>query len=1101
MPYKEWSFERRRRWRIRSLQIGGPILLAILAAIARHWAVQFPEFAALEAWVLKTTAGWVQTFVASYPNSPTVTLGIAVFGLCIAASLKYTPQVYERLFEEYDNRVMTWLPSPKSFDPLRGVVESRAIIGPHTPGLGFVNGGAKKALFGEISSFITSGFAVPRTKRHDSQNAINFGWLLIAGDSGMGKSRIAMEVARSFRGADQLRGRHTFVSWLRIRLLQRQCRATDGFDVGWLNPPSSAKSRPDFTKPYQHWLDRRSVAVDNWAESALSKWLPRYPTILILDDPREGDAELVINILGEKSSKFLCPVRLLIVNQTKARELLENQSVRSAFRPPIYFDSRYKLTQDDVDQILRNIEGPHAGPGAIRKILEISNGVPLLVECAVAKLRDGTSLDDLTGESVVAHRVDRLIEALTSAGIDSSAGMIVLAAATLADGVSLAEVEAIVPGLRIEPDVLIAAFPATISFDPHEAIPAIRPRFIGDAFVTRILTERSSRALTERVVELAWRCNPQAVSDAIIRIWRGAFATLPAALLKPPPMEIGDEQRLTVTMRLVTQVVFMEKGILPEVRGANQSSKFMQIARDYISSFPEDSIHSLLRKMLQIAEERDITVPFRGYSWISLCCYCFRRMADSGSVNKHDCLDEIAQFTRIAASYMGNMWSAAGVGVNEREYIALMLDAKIDDGDWIERMIVRLADEAERNSAYFLFGCFGGVIPRRTMPKFPTSRIGAVESAALSILCRSTFDVGYIKHWNGKLMGYGRGLTKVYNIEWYARGLAAFTRPDYIKHNSKMEMVKILRQLYIDYPLNKIVRCSFVQALTWTSMSEAPTALEHRDKIKKIIQRHGDVEMIKISIDSWQGNARDRYQDKNSQFFRPLYEALNAENTTDQRYAEAFAKYISDEIAFMNNKGVNTEEQRRRVAEINEMALSLIKKFPNSGDVIGSAISAISLFIAITRKERRFAEIERSYEIACESAAPYPESIGVQLNRIGIIANFIIAKIGWGRLYVREEVAQMEGILVAISRVYGGRDSIPNSYCQHIPVDMAKAYWALAYQCLFSPQRDLVGFIEARNKCRRQLDSEVSVDGRRAIQSILDEIESWGAGLALEKKV
>ena len=269
---------------------------------------------------------------------------------------------------------------------------------------------------------------------------------------------------------------------------------------------------------------------------SVGKWQPRRPTLLLLDDPRPGDAKAVIATLARRAEGFLYPVRLLIVNQSAPAEILVTRDLSSPwygevvqpFRQPIIF-SEGGFTARDI----RELRGsgilpvglyPISTDREVERFLRITKGNPFLVELGFKWLRDGKILSEMTEARLLTERVDRIEDALQQAGLPSLEHRCAIAVATLAgdysgsvaapenkiDDPSRSVIERTFSLPENFPEALRRVFPID-TLDLAQPLPPIRPEMVGDAFVRRVF-EQCAADQRQRLIKTAWLANARGCS-------------------------------------------------------------------------------------------------------------------------------------------------------------------------------------------------------------------------------------------------------------------------------------------------------------------------------------------------------------------------------------------------------------------------------------------------------------------------------------------------------------------------------------------------------------------------------------------------------------
>ncbi len=366
---------------------------------------------------------------------------------------------------------------------------------------------------------------------------IPFAWTVVTGQPGAGKTRLVTEVARHFRRLHRFDQRRPW----RRRLLAAWA---------WLS-----EETPWLMRHPSHPWDAGLLKPAALRTSDLEAWLPRRPTVLILDDCGPGEAAGVIKLLADRAPAFRKPVRLVFVNQVLPSDL----QLRWKGGRPV--DSNLP----DFQPLDIAVE-PHAewsrDPGALRGFIEhlkdhyeglgyyarahlaniwrelcldahftalarVVKGNPLLVELAVDELARGRKLGDLNNQRDILARRAQLVRAnLDRAGLSEPDAVRALAVATLADGPDWTRWSRVLDDKRPNQAKMLEAFPhapeaseLSAWIEAHERavldlpaahVPAIRPDLIGDVLLDVWIQEVGDAHRRETAaawVALAWGCS------------------------------------------------------------------------------------------------------------------------------------------------------------------------------------------------------------------------------------------------------------------------------------------------------------------------------------------------------------------------------------------------------------------------------------------------------------------------------------------------------------------------------------------------------------------------------------------------------------------
>ena len=410
----------------------------------------------------------------------------SAFGVGLAAGLlrlrKHAEAIQSRAFAEFDDGVLARIMAPQAFDPLwrATAVDSTDQALEWT----LPSQGSRRDAWNAANGFVLSSTSRARApgRRWKTMPETPFGWTLLMGRPGSGKSRMAVELARAIARRDHFgtKGKATwrdrFSTWLKIEVLQEPPSAEDAWDAGWLLPGEG----PISGTAYPGWFGRRAAEPKNpWLEK-LRAWRPRRPTMLLLDDPRLGDVQTLISLLEAAAKDFEHPVRMLVVNQSAPAELglarrhqiWATQGGLEPLQPPIVLPDDSRFVEEDIRRLRLildkfNVGFPLSRSEEVSKFLEITSGNPLLVELGFKWLREGKTLIAMTDSALLNDRVDRILDSLTEAGFSSVTHHRAIATATLAGGAANTStrrgVAAILERFPLpfaEPEKLARVFPA-----------------------------------------------------------------------------------------------------------------------------------------------------------------------------------------------------------------------------------------------------------------------------------------------------------------------------------------------------------------------------------------------------------------------------------------------------------------------------------------------------------------------------------------------------------------------------------------------------------------------------------------------------------------
>lgn len=469
-------------------------------------------------------------------------------------------KTYARYLAEFDRTRFARIRKPLPYDPLRAPLIADDAERP----MRWVKPreGPRGVIWTALHAFADQSSA------SDCPRVAMFGWTLIMGRPGSGKTRMAVEFARTLGRRDLYGGerakakwRDRLRTWWRVQVLRRPCEASDFWDAGWIRPEKMDPVRQD---------EKRSVS-GGWID-AISDWRPRRPTILLFDDPVPGDTVHVVSRLNQMKAAFRHPVRLLIVNQSAPADLRMrvdpetgswSSEIVTPLVAPIVVSDQAAFTERDIRMIRWDMLSVGARQLSldpqVQEFLRVTRGNPLLVELGFAWLRTtGRPLDEMTEDALLAARVQRIFEALEAAGFGDEGARAALAAATIAGGSpvdfytgesshadrsaaepAFAERTAIEAALRWKPGsfrALARIFPAD-AVDLRRFLPPIRPELIGDAFARAVVAELDPSAAA-RVLAASWRAYGRGTLRTSLRIG-GRDDPLGRLLAQAPPPEAG----------------------------------------------------------------------------------------------------------------------------------------------------------------------------------------------------------------------------------------------------------------------------------------------------------------------------------------------------------------------------------------------------------------------------------------------------------------------------------------------------------------------------------------------------------------------------------
>ncbi|WP_347279071.1 hypothetical protein, partial [Plasticicumulans sp.] len=356
-----------------------------------------------------------------------------------------------------------------------------------------------------------------------------FEWRILCGENGIGKTQLALELARAFGQ------RQTFGDGVpavrrpgRIRLLKRRMACTLR---RWL---------PFARTQHDPWDSGLLIAHDRFSLDhhleELACWLPRRPTLLILDDPRIGAGGRVIQALEAAKHRFWYPVRLLIVDQFITPDLplvyaydhwrrtdneqpfmpslLHRQAVDDGRFHAMLAAGFWRPGQEAVETEATGVEIKALWASQhVRQLVGAVEGSPMLLALAVLWLAANErrsvhellrldtleaaeqalfadvgkpELLELVRYRLLRDRVQDLYRDLKAQDRDAGGDALrkSIAAACIGDGVSLAFVRD-----RFQLSMEASDYARTFVLAPRDGVPSVQPWIIAEGLVLRIFQD------------------------------------------------------------------------------------------------------------------------------------------------------------------------------------------------------------------------------------------------------------------------------------------------------------------------------------------------------------------------------------------------------------------------------------------------------------------------------------------------------------------------------------------------------------------------------------------------------------------------------------
>jgi hypothetical protein len=243
-----------------------------------------------------------------------------------------------------------------------------------------------------------------------------------------------------------------------------------------------------------------------------------------------NDTKQVTLTLFDNRANYAHPVRLLVINQTAPSEMdmllsadgVWDSRVLSPMVPPIVLSQKTAFQENEIRLLRGKLLGENYrdlnNDEAVSKFKRLTKGNPLLVELGFDWLKRGRPLSFMTPHSLLEERVERILEALKTAGCGNMA--LALAVATLAGGadtdntgVAGKNLQALSGFDAVDLDRLSRIFPERRRV-VLDQIPQIKPELIGSAFVKVVMKRNKGHAFL--VAEAAWTENPSGMLRSVL---------------------------------------------------------------------------------------------------------------------------------------------------------------------------------------------------------------------------------------------------------------------------------------------------------------------------------------------------------------------------------------------------------------------------------------------------------------------------------------------------------------------------------------------------------------------------------------------------------
>ncbi|MDL2330020.1 hypothetical protein LJC71_09840 [Desulfosarcina sp. OttesenSCG-928-A07] len=634
------GYDKRREKRLRSVKLLYAVLVA--AAMVITGAVLPDAIYQLVAQQLSLLLGWPafiewMTGVLDSRYAKWFYLAGVGFVIGFCTRSRVVNPLYARFLEEFDDATFHPMSRAKAYDALWGA----DVGGEDAYALPFVlpQKGRLFIAWVKLRQMVAAGVErAEKVKKEQNSEQSMFGWGLVVGPSGIGKSRLAVELARHLRCETRFddpikenplpssrwkRRLVKFSSWWRVQVRGDFCDPEDPWDTGWLRPTSESipsgrtrdKKKKKQTETFTAHDTRTRVAGE--LAKGLEKWRPRRPTLILLDDPHQGDTSAAINIFQENAKAYRHPVILLIVShevpsdlrlcktRSTGKDIWEHQG---GFAGMLGYPIDLGVTQWFSPQEIRRIVA-HAPPPKITignnrdediaKFIKKTTGHPFLVELGFDGLRQGIPLENISRKVLLAERVKRIKEAFDRYGLKKDNDREIMMVATIAGSrdqpVTLAAFKEEYAGISFDTEALCNLFPHEARENLLHAIPPIHPAIIGEAFV-RALSQEISPFSLKNAVAKAWKMNADETLGFSLRV--GFIENDPLSeAISVPPENLGVDPAVLVA-------VYAKAGILLPLEGRpgttrhNQAMAMTQKAKHYIARLSDEKREQALDDLI-----------------------------------------------------------------------------------------------------------------------------------------------------------------------------------------------------------------------------------------------------------------------------------------------------------------------------------------------------------------------------------------------------------------------------------------------------------------------------------------------------------------------
>lgn len=614
---------------------------------------------------------------------------------------KIIKKIYSRFFDAFNDNLFHPIGTAKSFDALWGGTtgEENPPVMPFLRSEGTPWHNAWNQL---CELFPSETIAQTHEKKSDPKTFPLFSWGILAGPSGSGKSRLAVEFARWLRREtcynDATKERtyvpSKFATWYRVQFWRKPCGPDDSWDTGWLRRVEVKKADKSDGIPIG-FKDHDCRTKINSLQ--LATWRPRRPTFILLDDPFIGDSSKVIEELSNNSVEYKHPVVLLIVSHSIPEDLnlvrknngeWDRGGLANMGIDPIDMGGKQCFSDNDICKAAGKML-----PVAVRLSTNImlnpqpfvkkTTGLPFLVELGFSWLRSGErQIKNMNQDVLLDERVKRIVTAVEQCGL-SKQFLEVMALATIAGSRQSISIENIPTELKGDLDSgymftteiteflkLSKLFPF-LEDNIKETIPAVRPMIVGEAFVRKIFTNpdmmgknrATLNTIAKKIVAVAWKIN----SEETLRFSRhlGFIKGDPLySLFKSPPEGLFSTGYLFQVY--AKSAILLPVAAQPGTTRYKQAEEMMLTAYGYIADLTDGEIEKNINFLFSLQRKN------ADYQWISFNSLSILMKTLIAHYIKSQCYS-----SEIFSQYITELWKIAQNRIGIYKSISTDIDTGI----------------------------------------------------------------------------------------------------------------------------------------------------------------------------------------------------------------------------------------------------------------------------------------------------------------------------------------------------------------------------------------------------------------------------------------